>query len=331
MMILDEKEKTDLMIQSLNEGLGNIYGGQIAIKRLDRQTFSGSSSFSTERIRAVLEDGEILDIFFKDLNPDNLLIEAQEIRQGGMERSQRELFMYKDVLSQLRLGTPKLYGYRWEPERSIYWIFIEDAGPKRLSRLGDFTLWVDATRWVARLHAIDSSGIQDKEGLLPEYNASHFSLCSQRIEENFSKFNAEQQEVISQALKSYYNTIDYLNDLPLCLVHGEYFGKNVIIRPEEKEGAIAVIDWETAALGPRCVDLVSISAGRWTPEQRQIMYENYANQYALETGEKVEIHMLIQEIKKVAVYRAIWWLGYWAKGDDAHITRWVKELKGVMA
>lgn len=330
MMIIDEQEENNLIMQSLNEGLSSIYGKEIAIKLLDRQPFSGSSSFATERIRAVLKDGEILDIFFKDLNPDNLLKEAREIRQSGLERGQREVFMYKDVLSQLLLGTPKLYGYRWEPKQSIYWIFIEDAGPKRLSRLGDFSLWVDAASWVARLHAIDISGINDNDGILPEYNASHFSLCSQRIEENISKFNAEQQEVISRALKFYYKTIDYLNDLPLCLVHGEYFGKNVIVRPGEKENAIAVIDWETASLGPRCIDLVSISAGRWTPEQRQVMYQAYAEQNELETGEKVEIKELEEEIKIVAVYRALWWLGYWAYGDDAHITRWMKELRVVM-
>lgn len=329
-MITDEKKRTDLMMQSLNEGLSSIYGKEMVIKLLDRQTFSGSSSFATERVRAVMEDGEILDIFFKDLNPDNLLAEAREIRQSGLERGQREVFMYKDVLSQLSLGTPKLYGYRWEPGNSIYWIFIEDAGPKRLSRLGDFSLWVDAARWVARLHAIDISAIDDKEGLLPEYDASHFSLCGQRIEENLSKFNAEQQEDISRALESYNKTIDYLNDLPICLLHGEYFGKNVIIRPGEKENAIAVIDWETASLGPRCIDLVSVSAGRWTPEQRQVMFQAYAEQYEIETGEKVKIQEFEEEIKIVALYRALWWLGYWTKGDDAHIKRWLKELRAVM-
>jgi thiamine kinase-like enzyme len=327
---MDEQGKTNLMMQSLSRGLTSIFGDRINLKRLEREPFTGSSSFVTERIRAILEDGRSLEIFFKDLNPDNLLKEAQEIRQSGLERSQREVFMYKDVLSKLNLGTPELYGYQWDPEESIYWIFLEDAGPKRLSRLGDFSLWVAAARWVARLHAIDISGINDKEGLLPEYDASHFSLCGQHIEENLSKFNAEQQELISRALQSFSYKVDYLNNLPLCLIHGEYFGKNVIIRPGEKENTVAVIDWETAALGPRSVDLVSISAGRWTPEQRQVMYQAYAEQYEIETGGKIEIEELEEEIKIVAVYRALWWLGYWAKGDDAHISRWMKELTAIM-
>jgi hypothetical protein len=75
---------------------------------------------------------------------------------------------------------------------------------------------------------------------------------------------------------------------------------------------------------------VSISAGRWTPEQRQVMYQAYAEQYEIETGGKIEIEELEEEIKIVAVYRALWWLGYWAKGDDAHISRWMKELTAIM-
>lgn len=331
MMILDEQEKTNLMIQSLNKGLSNIYGNPTEIARLDRQPSKKSNSFATERVQVVLKDGEMLNIFFKDLNPDNMLKVAKKIRQHGLERSHRELFMYKDVLSQLRLGTPKLYGYRWEPKNGIYWIFIEDAGPRRLQGFGDFSLWVDAARWIARLHAIDISGIDDKEGFLPKYNDSHYTLCRQRMLGYLPKFNDEQQEVISRALESYNKINDFLNDLPLYVIHGEYFGKNVMIRPGEEENKIAVIDWETAALGPRCIDLVSISAGRWTPEERQIMYENYVDQYEIETGEKIDMNALVQELKNVAIYRAIWWLGYWANGDDAHITRWIEEMKAVLA
>lgn len=329
-MIVDDQTKSNLMARSLAEGLGNVGGKRKVVRRLDREPFSGSSSFATERIRALLDDGEWFNVFFKDLNPSNQLDEAQRIRDMGLERSRREMLMYQKILAPLQLDTPKLYGYRWEPNEDIYWIFLEDVGPKRLSRLGDFSLWVDATRWAARLHAVDHSVITEQADFLPHYDAEHFVVCARRLEENLSKFNSHQQERISQALDHYYKMIDYLSSLPSCLIHGEYFGKNVIIRPGKTEHAIAVIDWETAAFGPRCVDLVSITAGRWTPEQRGIMYKAYAEQYETETGQQVDMDALAQEMGHVAVYRALWWLGYWSKGDDAHITRWLKELEAVM-
>lgn len=318
------------MVKSLEKGLSNIHGKSKVVKELIREPFAGSSSFATERIRALLDDNELVDIFFKDLDPNNQLDEAQRIRDIGLERSRREFLMYQKILPPLQIGTPKLYGYRWEPNEDIFWIFLEDAGPKRLSRLGDFSLWVDATSWAARLHSVDLSELISNTDFLPHYDAEHFYVCARRIEEGYSKFNVQQQRTISQALDRYYKIVDYLISLPSCLIHGEYFGKNVMIRPGNTSETIAVIDWETAAFGPRCVDLVSITAGRWTPEQRGIMCKAYAVQYELESGHPVDMVALAQEMEKVALYRALWWLGYWTKGDDAHINRWFKELQAVM-
>lgn len=319
------------MTRCLEQGLAELHGKEIRLRELRREPFRGSSSFATELLTATLEDGESIDIFFKDLNPENQLNEARAIRdENGLDRSQRELSMYQHVLTPLRLGTPKLYGYRWEPDESTYWIFLEHAGPKRLSRLGDFNIWVDATRWIAKLHAVDYRQLDEVNKVLPQYDADHFQLCRAQVERNFARFNAEQQRTISEALARYNNILDYLNNLPKCLIHGEYFGKNVMVRPLSSDDAIAVIDWETAAIGPRCVDLVSITAGRWTPEQRTEMKQAYAETYEQQTGLPVDLAELDREMANVALYRALWWVGYWSQGDDTHIERWIKELKKVM-
>ena len=327
---MDDQAKSNLMVKSLEEGLSNIHGERKIVRQLNREPFIESTSFPTERIRALLDDGEWVNIFFKDLNPQNLLDEAQKLRDIGLERSRREFLMYQQILRKLQLGTPKLYGYLWEPSEDIYWIFLEDAGPTSLNLLGDFSLWVNATRWAARLHTVDCSEQKDKINFLPQYDADHFVLCAQQIEENLSKFDGQQQNVISYALDHYYKIIDYLSSLPVCLIHGEYFGKNIIIRPGEPNDSIAVIDWETAAIGPRCVDLVSITAGNWTPKQRRIMFKAYTEQYESETGQQIGIDILAKELKHVALYRALWWLGYWSKVDSANINPWLKELKVVM-
>ncbi len=328
---LDEQAKSNLMIESIEDGLCNIHGERKIVKRLNREPYRGSSSFATERIRILLDDGMSADIFFKDLNPENLLNKAQRVRNSGLESSRREFLMYKEVLVSLQLGTPKLYGYRWEPGENIYWIFLEDVGQMRLTQYGEFSLWVDAARWAARLHAVDKSGLMDKTDFLPNYDAEHFSACARRVEESLSEFGAQQQNLIYQALERYYEIVDYLKCLPLHLIHGDYFGNNVMIRPGEARETIAVIDWETAAFGPRCVDLVSINAGRWTPEQREIMSNAYTEQYEAETGQPIDMAALAKELGHVALYRALWWLGYWSKGNDAKsIKRWIKELATVM-
>lgn len=319
-----------LMREVLSEGISRARGERRVVRELERQPFSGSSSFSTERIRARMDNGEWLDVFFKDLNPAGLLQEARRVREAGLERSLRELRMYQEILASLRLDTPVVYGSCCAPEEGICWLFLEDAGPKRLSRLGDFSLWVEATRWVARLHAVDARAINDRADFLPCYDSSHFHDCARRLEGRLSNFDTAQQAVIAEGLDRYRRVVDELCELPRHLIHGEYFGKNVMIRPGERDDAVAVIDWETAAIGPRCVDLVSITAGRWTAEQRAVMCRAYISQYEIETGEALELKSLVAELDQVALYRSLWWLGFWSHGDDAHINRWVAELAAVM-
>ena len=65
-------------------------------------------------------------------------------------------------------------------------------------------------------------------------------------------------------------------------------------------------------------------------EQRSAMKQAYAATYEQETGRPVDLAELDREIANVALYRALWWVGYWSQGDDTHIERWVKELRKVM-
>src|SRR5205814_7479955 len=53
------------------------------------------------------------------------------------------------------------------------------------------------------------------------------------------------------------------------VIHGQYFGKNIMLRPRNHEQPLAVIDWETAALGPGTYDLVSVSCGGWTARSEE--------------------------------------------------------------
>lgn len=321
---------TGAMMESLARGLGALRGGTTTVKRLERHRFEGSSSFATERLHATLGSGEQIDVFFKDLNPRNLLEEAQAIRQEGLERSRRELLTYKNVLARLDLGTPALYGSRWEPAEDRYWIFLEDAGPKRLSRLGDFRLWVEATAWIAKLHAVDPAALGEAANFLPRYEPGHFDTCEEQVQDNLARFSPEDRHIVKAALDRYRECKAYLRRLPTCLIHGEYFGKNVMIRSASPARQVAAIDWETAAIGPRCVDLVSIMAGRWTSLQRGVMCRAYASAFTEATGRPVDLAELHQEIAHVGLYRALWWLGYWSRGDDAHIARWMKELEAVL-
>lgn len=327
---MDHHEMTRLMTETLEEGLSRLQGRPVHIREIFREIYSGSSSFSTERLRVLVDDDEWLEVFFKDLNPLHQLDVARAIRKPELDRSRRELWVYDRVLQRLRLGTPQLYAFRWEIHRGLLWLFLEHIGPKRLSRLGDFRLWVAAARWAARFHAAVRDLPLADIGFLLHYDQEHYRYCAECLEKNMSRFDDDNRRVVEQALDYYRGTIDRLVALPRHLIHGEFFGKNVVVRTGSPNEEIAVIDWETAAIGPGYVDLVSISAGRWTAEQRRAMWRAYFDQYHAETGHQMDWEEFCHDLGDVAFYRALAWLGYWSNGDDVHIARWMRELRTVM-
>jgi aminoglycoside phosphotransferase (APT) family kinase protein len=114
----------------------------------------------------------------------------------------------------------------------------------------------------------------------------------------------------------------------------------VLIRPDRATNAIAVVDWETAATGPQYVDLVSISAGRWTRSQRMAMRRAYfeaRHPPALSpAADDADWNSFNEEVDIVAVLQAVSWLGFWVSSDaqDAkyasRVSRWIRELRLTM-
>lgn len=328
---MDEATLSRFMVESLAEGLSELRGRAVDVQAVERTPFRGSSSFATARLR-VLADGEWLDVFFKDLNPLHQLVEARDIRQTALERSRRELHVYRNILRNGRLGAPALYGWRWAPAKGLLWLFLEDVGPKRLSRIGDFSLWVAAARWSARLHAATSSLPPEALDPLPKQDAADYARYADDIEAKIPRLPAEHRVAIRLALNLYRSLIPRLGLLPRGLVHNEFFGKNVVIRlaPAAAE-PIAVIDWETASIGLVYLDLVSISTGRWTLEQRLQMWRAYFEQAHLESLARIGWRDFCDDVHTVALLHALRWLSWWSNGDDVHINRWLIELERVLA
>ena len=90
---MDKYEMTRLMKETLEDGLSRLRGHAIKILEIQREPFSGSSSFSTERLRVLVNGDEWLEVFFKDLNPMHQLDDARIIRKPELDRSRREQWL----------------------------------------------------------------------------------------------------------------------------------------------------------------------------------------------------------------------------------------------
>src|SRR6266536_3560310 len=245
-----------LMIETLEEGLSHLSGDRVRVRSIRAEELRKGGSFAMHRLDVQLESGDVLPAVFKDLNPLRQLQNAKRIRRLELGRSRREIWMYRHVLPGLALGTPRLYGYRWEPKRGNLWLFVEDAGPHRLAHRGDLGLFEQAAAWVGRFHAA-TTGMASDERLL-RYDRAHYERRGRDLEACLRRIAEPDRPLVERALARHGALVQLVDGLPHGMIHGEFFGKNVLVRRDRATDAIAVIDWETAATGPQYVDVVAI-------------------------------------------------------------------------
>jgi aminoglycoside phosphotransferase (APT) family kinase protein len=322
---------TSLMAKTLEVALSRSRGRRVCVRELNRKECEATESFHSERLHVELDGGESIRVFLKDLDPAHQTEIARKVREPSLVSGHRELQMYQAILSRLqRLGTPRLYAVRWEPERGIYWLFLEDTGTSRLRECRNFARWIPAAQWAARFHAACRSLAHSLTSFLPVYNEEHYRRCAERVEQILPGLELEDRRLIGQALEHYMGRIEWLSALPRTVIHGQYFGRNIMLRRRNRERMIAVIDWETAALGPGLIDLVSFTSGKWTDEQRRTMWRAYFDQYEAETEVSRDWENFCKELRELELYQALEWLAWWRNRSVSHnFGKWVTELKRI--
>lgn len=331
---LGRVSRARLMIETLEEGLSHLSGHRVRVRSIRAKELGKSTSFATHRVDVQLESGDVLPVVFKDLNPLRQLQNAKRIRRLELGRSRREIWMYRHVLPGLAMGTPRLYGSRWEPKRGNLWLFVEDAGPHRLGHRLDLALFEQAAAWVGRFHAA-TVGTWSDERLL-RYDRAHYERRGRHLEACLERIAEENRPLVERALARHGRLVQLVDGLPHGMIHGEFFGKNVLVRRDRATDAIAVIDWETAATGPQYVDLVSISAGRWTRSQRMAMRRAYFDARHSPVPVGVDWRRFNEQVDIVAILQAVSWLGFWVGSDTndtryaSHVSRWMRELRTTM-
>jgi hypothetical protein len=323
---------TDLMVETLERGLSRLRGRAVRIRELQREFLGSSSSFRTERLRVALDGERPLRVFFKDLNPDHQMEKARTVRAFDLAPSLRELRVYQSILSPERFGTLHLYAARWEPRRGLYWIFLEDGGRVVLHNFLDLPRWTAAARWAAQFHAATRALLPAETHFLPHYDRAHYERCAARVRELLPTLAGGERELVSRGLDHYARRIDLLSALPSSVIHGQFFGKNVLLRRGHRGPKVVVIDWETAALGPGTFDLVSLTSGKWTTDERHAMRAAYFDAYQAHTGAPRDWEAFRAELAAVTLYQALEWLAWWGhhRSLSRHFANFLKELNRVL-
>lgn len=265
---------------ALEAALNEFFGVPRRIAALERRPSLFRSSFTLEEWDVHLESGETLHLVLKDLSRGALLEAAQQAKPHFLRDPQRELCVYRTILAGGHLGTAVCYGAVSDRRLGRYWLFLERVPGVELYQVGEFAVWQQAARWLARMHAQQLSPACAEH--LLRYDGDFYHMWLHRAQV-FTEANPTTSAAAASGLRRiaerYNQIVDHLISLPTTFIHGEFYASNVlVVRPVNgSDGQVRVcpVDWEMAAIGPGLMDLAAFTAGHWSGEEQDMLAEAY--------------------------------------------------------
>src|SRR5207248_19877 len=137
------------------------------------------------------------------------------------------------LLAGRRFGAPELYGSVYDPARQRYWLFLEDVGEETLEQ-GDREEWLEAARWLARMHATYHGREAELRGpgCLEEHDAAFYHAVARAGRVNLLAAGAEAALAHFDMLMARFDeVVAALLCEPRTLVHGDIFPANLHLQP----------------------------------------------------------------------------------------------------
>jgi hypothetical protein len=312
--------------------LGRSLGAGRRIMEIQRRPSDYWSSYTVELIDVRLDDGTILPLFFKQLGSGALVEAAVGTKPAFLDDPLREIETYRGILNPLRLGTPVCHGAIVDPATRRYWLFLERVSGPLLREVGEFEVWIESARWLAGFHTRLAGPAEHWRRTVPLVNqdAAYYRRWLRRARTFISsspQATLENRRGISWLAERYERVVDTLVFLPRTIIHGEYYGSNIIVPRERGQIRVCPVDWEMAAVGPGLVDLAALTAGDWTDSERAALCEAYRAALPGGAGWEHQPAEFSTMLGHCRLHLAVQWLG-WAPGwvpPPEHQYHWFDE------
>jgi aminoglycoside phosphotransferase (APT) family kinase protein len=240
-----------------------------SIVSLLRKPFAYRTSFPVEEVDVELEGGSVLRLLLKDLRWDALSDDARRAKPALLHDASREAEVYRLLLPAAPAGPPECYG------TAANWLLVERVAGRELYQVGEFHLWEEAARWLARLHARFASQASPPSRRLILYDEAYYQLWPERAA-TFTP--APVRRRLRSLADRYDRVIERLLALPSTLLHGEFYASNILVQEGPVCTRVCAVDWEMAAWGPGLFDLAALVSGRWTDTERSAMASAYCHE-----------------------------------------------------
>lgn len=282
------------------------------------------SSSLVEDVLVNYADGSIEHFVLKDLSPHAVPPESRGVKPSFLSDPRREIETYQKVLGPFRVGAPEFIGAVVDDTAECYLLLLESRRQGvPLWQVGESNAWHEAARWLAALHLgfADIAPSLAGPARLLSYNARYYARWQARAEAAIATTSGGTDR---RLIRAYQAIIPRLLALPKTLIHGEFHASNIMVEslPQLK---VTPVDWEMAALAPGLMDLADLTAGKWTPGQRESLVCAYRD--ALATGGIPADPAFEHDLHCCRLHRALQWLSWspkWTPPKD-HAHDWVGE------
>src|SRR5918994_220272 len=178
-----------LMQLELRAALEAVFGRVPSSPRivdLDTRPLPYASSFAIEEASVRFDDGSVLELVCKDTGEAAMLPEARRIKPWFLHNPLREIATYERILGPLAVGAPRFYGSAIDERRGRYWLFVERVRGLPLTEVGDFSVWLRVSRWLAWMHrrVACHPGFEQAAAAVPlvRYDRAHARVWMERAQ-----------------------------------------------------------------------------------------------------------------------------------------------------
>lgn len=304
------------------------------IIRMDRESSAYRSSFPLEELTVWFEAGEPLKLIFKNLNPGALSPEARAAKPEFLDDPLREIELYRSLLDSQQLGTAFCYGSVADAPAERFWLLLERVEGRELYQVGEFEIWRQTARWLARLHSQyhvpDSLPLAAMARLI-HYDAAYYERWMERASScqvHTAEGEQTTEQICWQQLAAWHpQVVRELTARPATLIHGEFYASNVIVQETQSSLRVCPVDWERAGLGPGLIDLAALVAGKWTEVQKQDLALHYLAELQTCSMDAPQPEEFLRELHLCRLHLAVQWLGWsrnWSPPRE-HRQDWLAE------
>lgn len=266
--------------QCLEGAAPDVFGGASGIVEVEPSRFEQITSYDAWRLNVRLAGGGDLQLFLKDFGA------CLRRKNDPRERREREVAVYRDLLADADLGTPRYFGSVMDEAAGRLWMLLEyvEGTPVGYGPLGDG--WAPAAEGLGRMHGYFAAR-QDRLRacdflirLTPEF----FHATAQRALADVSKIAPHLLGRLEKLVRGYGPIVDRMTSQAPTLVQGGCRSSNILIGIASDPERVCILDWEEASFGPPLFDVAHLLDGIKPPLLDRLLtaYRRGASHHGME-------------------------------------------------